>query len=390
MRSPGRWRLATAALVAALAAGATACGSSDDGGSSGSSTAAAAAATSAASDSSVDLAALKRVVLEHSKPGKIGPTVPIKGPIPKDVYAIYINCGAPACLSMQQSFQQAATVLGWKVDVINAKPTPEAIQNAFGEAVRRKPDAVVTTGFAISQYPKQAKELNRLGIPILSNTGTDPSTYDPKQGVTLQLQPVAEVQSATALLADKALVDAGGEAAFGTVLLTGYPSVKFNVEGFENEIKAKCPKCTTKQLSIQPTSIGKDAPTLVANFLRANPSIKSLYFGYDAMAQGLGAALKGAGISMPKTYSWAPDDPGVQELQTGEKTAAVPLGYPETGWQFADALARLKTGGDVKDSQKWQPYIIWSKSLNNVPTSTKNPPAVPDYQEQFKKLWGIG
>jgi len=39
-------------------------------------------------------------------------------------------------------------VLGWTVETVNAEPTPASIQSAFSEAVRRKPDAVVTTGFA--------------------------------------------------------------------------------------------------------------------------------------------------------------------------------------------------------------------------------------------------
>lgn len=391
IRSSG-WRvLAAFAIAALLAVAITACG----GGSSSSSTSttsetSAAAKTTAESSGGVNLEELEKTVKEHVKYGPIGPTVPIGKPIPKNVHTVFINCGAPACVSFEKAFNEAAGVLGWKVENITAEPTPASIQAAFGEAVRRKPAAVLTSGFAIEQYPQQAKELNELEIPIISNTGTDPSTYNPKKGVTLQLQETSEVSEAARLMADKALVDAGGEGEFGAVNLTGYPSVAIQVKAFEEEIEEKCPKCSVKHLDVQPTSLGKDAPTIVANFVRANPGIKGLYFGYDGIALGLSAAFKADGITAPNTYAWAPDEPGVQELQTGELTAAVPLGYPETGWQFADAVARVVTGGNIKDSKPVGPYVLWSKEYGNVPANANDLFANPNYKAEFKKLWGVG
>jgi len=375
-----KWR-ALSALVGITVVAALAMVGCGGGGSSSSGT--------TAGGSGVDIAALEKIVAEHAKPGPIGPTVPIGKPIPKDVYVIFINAGAPANISQEESFDEAAQVLGWKVENLTTEPTPPAIQSTFEEVIRRKPDAVAMTGLAIEQFPKQAKELNELEIPIISNTGTDPSTYNPAEGITLQNQEPDEVAEAAALLADKALVDAGGEGEFGAVNLTGYPSVAINVEGFEHEIESRCPKCTVKHLEVNPTSLGKDAPTIIANFLRANSGITGIYFGYDGIAVGLNAALKGAGVTPPRTYAWAPDEVGVQELQTGEQTAAIPLGYPEGSWQFVDAIARLETGGNVKDSKPVGPYVIWSKELDNVPQDPKNPPVNPDYQAEFKKLWGI-
>lgn len=384
-----RWRLiASLALAATLAVLVAACGGGGSSSSSGSTEENGSGPSE--SSSGVDIAALEKIVQEHAKPGKIGPTVPIGKPIPKNVTAAFINCGAPACVSFEEAFNEAADLLGWKVENIQAEPTPASIQAAFGEAVRRKPAAVLTSGFAIEQYPRQAKELNELEIPIISNTGTDPSTYDPKKGVTLQLQEPSEVSEAAELMADKALVDAGGEGEFGAVNLSGYPSVAIQVKAFEEEIEEKCPECTVKHLDVQPTSLGKDAPTIVSNFVRANSGIEGLYFGYDGIALGLASAFKSAGVEAPKTYAWAPDEPGVQELQNEELTGAVPLGYPETGWQYADAVARVVTDENIKDSKPVGPYVLWSKELNNVPTNPNDLFANPNYQEEFKKLWGVG
>jgi ribose transport system substrate-binding protein len=398
IRSFGWRALASIALASVLAVVIAACG----GGSSSSSSSTTEASNTEASSkeggtgessqssTSVNLEELEKVVQEHVKYGPIGPTVPIGKPIPKNVTTVFINCGAPACVSFEEAYNEAAGVLGWKVENITAEPTPASIQAAFGEAVRRKPAAVLTSGFAIEQYPKQAKELNELEIPIISNTGTDPSTYNPAEGVTLQLQETSEVSEAARLMADKALVDSGGEGEFGAVNLTGYPSVAIQVKAFEEEIEEKCPECTVQHLDVQPTSLGKDAPAIVANFVRANAGIKGLYFGYDGIALGLASAFKADGITPPSTYAWAPDEPGVQELQTGELTAAVPLGYPETGWQFADAVARVVTGGNIKDSKPVGPYVLWSKEYENVPSNAKDLFANPNYKEEFEKLWGVG
>jgi len=391
-----RWRyLMSLMVIAAIAVFVAACGGGDDSTSSGSETASESteatteAETGEEESSGVDMAALEKNVQEHIKPQGIGPTVPIGKPIPEDQYAVFINCGAPACVVFEESFNEAAALFNWKVDNITVEPTPEGIQQGFGEAAKRKPDAVVTSGFAIEQYPKQAKELNEAEIPILSNTGTDPSTFNPAEGVTLQTQEPQLVATAAALMADQAIINAGGEGTFLAVNLSGYPSVAIQVKGFEEEIESKCPDCGVERLEIQPTQLGKDAPTIVTNKLRQNPDITGIYFGYDGIATGLNSALKTAGVTQPDTYAWAPDEVGVEELRNDEKTGAVPLGQPENGWQMVDAMARLATGGNVEDDAEWGPYVLWAPEFDNIPASPANPPPNPDFKAEFEKLWGL-
>jgi ribose transport system substrate-binding protein len=335
------------------------------------------------------LAAAKQNVEAHAQPpAKIGPSVPIGKPIPKGKTLVFINCGAPACTLMGASFKQAGSALGWKVEEIQSQPTPQAVQAAFSEALRRNPDGVVSTGFAKELYQRELAELNRKKIPVFSGTGTDESSFDPSKGITLEPEPPKMVAEATRLLADKTIVDANAKGEVGSVLLTGYPIVKLYTEAYEQQIKKNCPDCTIKRLTVEPTSIGKDAGQKIANFLRANPKIGHLFLSYDALGLGLSTAVRNVGGKLPKTYSWAPDEPGVQALQSGERTGSVPLGYNEIAWQWADGFARIFTGGDVRESQKWAGYVLWAKDAGNVPDQAKNPPYIPDYQEQFEKLWG--
>jgi ABC-type sugar transport system substrate-binding protein len=246
---------------------------------------------------------------------------------------------------------------------------------------------VASAGFGRSLYPKQLDELKQMGIPVMSITGTEETG---EGGIAFEPLGPKRAAEATAVLADKAIADMGGEGEAGSVLLGGYPIVKDYTKGYTDEIKSACPKCTVKQIEIQPTSLGKDAPQKIANFLRANPNIKSLFLSYDLLGSGLPAAAKGAGVTVPKTYSWAPDAPGLQDLKTGARTASVLMPHPELAWQIIDAFARTFTGRDVSESQTLQKLLIVGKDNNNVPAKAEPfPSSVPGFEEQFMSLWGV-
>jgi ribose transport system substrate-binding protein len=367
--------LCTTVLVTLVVAG---CGGDDEGGGGG----------SAAALGNAELAALKAKVDASAKPpAKIGPSAPIDKPIPADKHLVYVNCGAPACVIQGNAFKEAASALGWKVDVIDAQPTPQAVQAAMDEAIRRKPDGVASAGFGRSLYPRQLDQMKAMSIPVMSTTGAEESG---EGGITLDPIGPNLAGESTALLADKTIVDANGKGEIGTVLLTGFPIVKEYTEAYENEIRAKCPDCTLKQLQIQPTSLGKDAAQKIANFLQANPNIEYLFLSYDFMGSGLTAAVKGAGLDMPKTYSWAPEQPGIEALKTGERTASIAYPFVEANWQLVDGFLRTFTGGDVNESQPLQDFVVWSKDFANVPQQgDPYPPIVADYEQQFKELWGV-
>jgi ribose transport system substrate-binding protein len=329
-------------------------------------------------------------VEEASKPPThIGPTEPIKKPIPTGKTIISVNCGAESCSNTEEGLKEAAAVLGWKVKTINAEPTPQAIQEAYETVVREDPDGVTSLGQSKESFERQLKQMEEAGIPFVSAYGPDPEGG----GITLQLVgPLpggkAETDPAMKLLADKAIVDSKGEGEIGVAVLTGFPTPAQFAEAFEEEVTEHCPKCSTKQIEIAPTAIGKTSETELVNFLRANPNIHYLFLTYEALATGLAQAAKATGIEAPKTYSWAPVGLGDEALRTGESTAAVPQGEPELGWQIADAFARLFTGENVQASKKLQPWTLWGQSVNNLPPEGANPPIIVGFQKQYEELWG--
>jgi ribose transport system substrate-binding protein len=388
---PRSWRkliAACAGVVIALAL--AACGSSSSS-SSASSSGSSSSTSGASSASGANLAALRQTLATYSAaPTTIGPTVPIKKPIPTGKHIVYINCGAEACTLQGDGLAAAAKELGWTVTDIIAQPTPQGIQNAFQQAITDHPAAIASAGFDTFEFPHQLAEIQAMHIPFVSSTGQAPTGTS---GVTMQVTPVGNLaasptseEAGMRVLADKTVLDAGGKGDIGLVLLTGYLGVKYYTEAYQAEVTKVCPACTTTTLDVAPTAIGTTASSTIASWLRANPNIHFVYLSYADLGTGLPEAIKAAGATVPALYSYAPTQPGMAQLQNGQVRAALAQPQNEIGWQWADALARVFTGQAVDDS--FQRWMIWSKDYNNVPSQQVAPPVVADYQAQYKKLWG--
>jgi ribose transport system substrate-binding protein len=334
-----------------------------------------------------DLVAAKAVIDEHVGIDKIGPSKAIEKEIPAGKEIIYVNCGQPACTNQSNALAEASDVLGWEFEEIQAGPTPEAIQAAFDEVLRRKPDMVASAGFGRDLYPRQLDALNKAGVVVMSTTGTEETG---EEGIAFEPLGPKGASVGTAALANKTIVDIGGDGLVGVVVLGGYPIVATYSQAYQDEISEKCPGCTVKRLELQATSLGKDAAQQIANFMRANPDMEAIFYSYDLMGVGVPAAAQGAGVTeVPKSYSWAPDAPGLQALQSGERTASAYMPHNELGWMLADAYARIATGGSVADAGPTQPIQIVAGDFDNVPSDLEPYPAtVTDYKEQFSALWG--
>ena len=78
---------------------------------------------------------------------------------------------------------------------------------------------------------------------------------------------------------------------------------------------------------------------------------------------------------------------GLQRLHNGQNLLAGGWIFPdyELGWYVADAAARLFAARHVL--QRVVPQL-WLVTKATAPLTSE--PPVADYQEQFKKLWGIG
>ena len=371
-------RMKAGVILVGVALALSACSSTDNGDSNGG---------GGSEQSSAGIARAQALVDQYGQaPTKIGLTTPVGKPIPSGKRIVYINCGAEACLNTGQALTEAGNELGWTTSVINITPTPAEIQAGFEEAIRLKPDGVAYNGLPTAAFQRQLATLESMNIPVVAAFVADPVG----NGLDFTYVDASTVGKGTKILAAKAIVDAKGPTDLGLVNITDYPIVPIYTKAFADEIEADCPGCSTKTLDLQVADIGKDAPSKIVNFLRANPKMKSLFLALDDFAIGLPAALRNAGLDDVKIYSFAPTSAGIQGLQDGERTASVPTMQREGGWYLADAFSRIFTGQQVVPAGVDDiPWTIWAEDVpGGVPSSTKNPSFVQDYQEQFKQLWG--
>lgn len=327
----------------------------------------------------------KKVAEKYKQVNEIGPKKALKTPVPKGKYIIFVSCPEQACRTQAEAGEEAAAVLGWKAETLETEYTPQAVQNTFEEVIRRHPDGVTSDGLGPAAYPRQLAELNKMGVVVGESTGEVNGGED---GVAFDPVGPAVAEHFMRILANQTIADIGGEGMVGTVMLTESPIVKNYTEAYEAEIEEKCPACETKRLELAPSDIGKDSAEKIVNFIRANSPMKGLFYSYDPFGEGVPSALKVAGIEPPKTYSWGVDAPGIEALNNGERTASAPLPYNEVAWQNVDAFARAFAGENPQ--QPFQEPIIWSSEYGNLPTQTNPyPTIVPNYKEEFEKLWGV-
>jgi ribose transport system substrate-binding protein len=381
-RGSARRNAGIAFASATLAIGLTACGGGTGSASSGST-----------ADDAEGFKEAKALVADFREaPESIGITEPVGKPIPSDKLIVLVGAGksGQGTILSYEGFNEAAEILGWEVKEIQPDlPTPELLQQALNQAIQLKPDAVAIAAVPTAAVASQLAELKKMGVPVISTTGPDPTGGD----LTMQLMGTEGLSEKATAIADQVLADMGEPGTVGIVGIEGYQIIQDYSEAFKKEIKRLCPSCTIEQTLLGLTSLATTAGSDTVNWLRANPDIKALFVSYDGLGTNLFPAAKSVGVQLPKTYSLALLPESLATLDAGTLTATTPLDFAELGWRMADTLARVFTGqteaAQEIDAQYARP-VIWSSTYDNVPAEVDGgfPSVVEDYRAQYQELWG--
>jgi ABC-type sugar transport system substrate-binding protein len=380
----GRLLATVCACVGALAL--SACGSSGSSSSSGGGSSNAAATNSASATFPAAAAANAKFM---QRPTSIGITTPVGKPIPKGKVLDFIQCGVPACVVEGNLLQNAAQLLGWQLKRINAGTTPEQIANAYQQAVNNKPDAVLGSGYPSVLFSKELKALAAQHIPVVEAFNEDTAG----NGITGLVGTRVTTLIQGKELADYILANSTDKSmAVGSVVPTGFPTMVVTYQSLAATIKQNCSSCSVKKLDVPVTSIGSDLPSRIASFLTANPDIKWTQVGYDDMAVGVPTALKGAGNADAKLVTVSLNGAIAPYIkQKNFLQAAVGTSFPEAYWREIDLLARYftKQPFDVDTNDATLPY--WTITAQNMPSNAGSETFanVVDYEQQYKKLWGL-
>ena len=380
-------------VIVALVAGATvaACGSSSSSSSSSSTPSSSGASTSSASSSSgssnAGVAAAQAVATKYEKtPTQISISTPIGKPVPTGKKIDFIDCGIPTCHAVYESLAAAGKALGWSVKDIPASTEPAAAQQAFETAIQDKPDGVAYTGIARAGINTQLAELGKANIPVATCCTTD-ATGQGLTGISRRAQSSEQSGEAAASYVVSA---SGGKADTLYVDLPVFPIYVPYRTSFAKYYKQWCSSCQLSTYDMNPTAIGKNAPQLIASYLQAHKSINYVFVVNDAMGLGLPAAMQAAGVTGVKYVGSDSTSANFAALQSGQEAATIPASTGEFGWYEADILARAFAGAP-QVSEATAEVQIWTKA--NIPSdysSMGDQLALnPNYESQFKKLWGV-
>jgi ribose transport system substrate-binding protein len=364
--------IGVAALGAALAI--AACGSSDD---SSSSTAA-----SSGGNSSATVSEARSVLAEGAKrPSDITVTTPIGKPIPSGKKIVFISCGSAQCQLQGTIVAKAAAHLGWTSQTIATDGSPTQIQDAFTTALRGGADGVILNASTRNAIAKQLEQAKAKGVAYVGCCSTDQigdgylyNTSTPEQNAQIGKYLAAAI-----------VADGKGKANTLYVDIPAFTILGALGESFKKDYETYCPGCGFAKLDV-PLPRLADSPNIIVSYLRSHPDVNYLALSVtDALATGLPAALKAAGLTKVKIVGQGGDPTAFQALAQGQILALVPFDYYAVDYQMVDALARHFAGVPIEQTAP----PLWLMTKDNMPSDyTKLFPMVPDYESKFLKLWG--
>ncbi|MGD0451954.1 MAG: hypothetical protein ABSB69_00010 [Solirubrobacteraceae bacterium] len=373
-------RLFTVIAAGVLAVVVGGCGSSNS--SSSSST----ASTSAATTPAFPNASKANVEFER-RPTSIGLTTPVGAKIPTGKKLDFVQCGVPACVTEGNLLEAATKLLGWQLKRLNGGSSPAEIKAAYQQAINEKPAAVLGSGYSRVLFEPEIAALKKLGIPVLEAFVED----SPGNGLTA----VTGGRKATEIegkeMADYVLAHNTSKSfAFGQVYVNGFETTVVVAASEKKELEAECPSCKIDQLEVPVTSIGSDLPSRVTAFLTAHPEVEWSSIAYSDLVVGLPTALKGASIEHAKLVTLNLNTTIASYMKKGEYLqTGVGTTFPEVYWREIDLLARLFTHQPYTEDTNDASLPFWTVTAASLPSTTEEFPAVPNYEEQFKKLWGL-
>lgn len=394
VRTGVRWqvpRLARTMVIAGTAVTllVTACSSTSTSSSkSGTSTTSAAAAQSSGSSSAGAGSAAQIVAKYSAPPTTLGVTESLPAAPAKGKTVVFLQCEVPQCTDGGDGFRAAAAAVGWKVQTMTWKTTdPTTLIADMQQALTLdpKPYAVSISGLPQAVWAGQVNAYAKAGV-FLIPWSLGPVTIN--QTVIAEILSPDDIMFQGKLLADWFINDSGGT---GKVLVQNvpqYPSIDEEATGFNNEVAAACPGCTVTKLDVTGTQVAANGVTpAIVSALQRDPSIQYLASADIALAAGLPAALKAAGLSKIKVLGGAATPIDEQNVRDGTVAAVMKNDLVLAGWMMIDVLVRKAAGLSFTANDGGIPEQILTKATIAPAGSTALVPA--NYPDLFKKMWQV-
>ncbi|NLT07227.1 MAG: hypothetical protein GXY03_13100, partial [Solirubrobacterales bacterium] len=154
-------------------------------------------------------------------------------------------------------------------------------------------------------------------------------------------------------------------------------------------IDENCPDCQTKALRVQAADTGTKLPAAVVSEIQRDPSITHVVFQDAAMAGGVDAALREAGLTDKVAVLGNNTTPqALQAACDGVNLGWMAFSTKAAAWAGVDALARYYTGDEIVYPPLMN-QILTQETMECPPGRQTGRDLPPDLPEQYKALWGV-
>jgi ribose transport system substrate-binding protein len=302
----------------------------------------------------------------------------------KTYWLIVLSASIPGNVLFAQGFEAAATAAGAKVQVYDGKSTPATVIQGVNTAITAKADGIVLINLDVSTLTDQMAAAKAAGIPvILANNGK--FAVPAPTGVAAQVTP-SNTKAGT-LQADYALYATQCKLNAIIVSSLSAPSSKAIVEANQAEIKRLCPTdCKVTDVDVNPSDIATKLPGLMQSALQRNADTNMILDGSDASyIPGIQVAQTALGTKVSIVSNFGQKTPP----QSGEPIVGDTVAGSNVidGWFFFDSVIRVANG--KTDSTIEIPTALVDKTTWGTAQPPWVSPAYNDYQNAFKKLWGL-
>ncbi len=349
-------------------------------GSTGESTATSEAAASAAQ---ADLERFKVPATE------LAPLPTISGEIPAALKVYLIATGNETDRLIGQGMSEAAELLGWSVEVINAdRRDPAQATAAVLSALESGADAIVVPSVQAAAIAEGIAEAEEQGVPIVQIGSSEPEAFT---GAVNTITANADLYGQIMAAATAADAEQAGEAAHVGILTSGALTFLAPVfDAFTEQLQGYCPDCSTELIDAPVGELASgQASTSIVSALQRNPDLNYV-LTLGNFAAGVRPGLDSNGYESVKIVGYLPTPALLQEMVDSPDGYVGWVVVPNTydGFTAIDAVLRAKTGGDptVHNEEAEPLWIVGPDS--DIDTSAL--PELPfDYAQAFAALWGV-
>jgi ABC-type sugar transport system substrate-binding protein len=317
----------------------------------------------------------------EKQPEKLLYAKPIGKKVPTGLTIDTITSGTPNDQVYIKFYKEAASALGWHLNVISTDGTAQQLQNAWAQILREKPAGVMIEPILpYSDYGTYVTQAKSEGIATSAATG---SLYPGLIFIAPAAESDAVIGKADAYWVANN-INTTGQANAGSVFLDVPEIPEFATEynAYQSTLKQLCPGIHAGTLNISEANL-QQAPTQVTSYLRANPNTKYVMYATDGFFVGMAQALKSANLHV-NIVGDAPTSANVTDIQSGAQTESIANDYGQQALSLVDAIARHVVHVSVPKPSVYPAWIVTQKNINQY----KGLSVVSNPINLYKKDWG--